>query len=302
MRLTLLEYVQSILSSLDSDEVNSISDNPEALQVAEIVRAAYFNIIGRTDLPQHKQLLQLEPSLDPTQPVLMSIPDGISKIEWIKYFNSSNSDQPQSNPGFIHDLNLDITGAGGTSVTVPPGYEDVTLLTVHEFINKMAGLNPANVNVGTFTFNDVSNNFPGNFTFYYLNDRQPQYCTVLSDWYVIFDAYNSTIDSTLQTTKTLCYGEVIPSFTMSDTFIPNIDERQVPLLLNEAKSLAFFELKQTLHTKAEQESKRQWSSVQRDKHRVDKPNDFEALPNFGRYGRSSHSGLSFFKTRGWDRP
>ena len=96
------------------------------------------------------------------------------------------------------------------------------------------------------------------------------------------------------------YGQIIPRWSMEDTFIPLIDEAQVPLLLNEAKSLAFYELKQQLHQKAEQENKRQWSSVQKDKSKSDKPSYFHQLPNFGRNARSSYSGLSYFKLRGWD--
>jgi len=74
---------------------------------------------------------------------------------------------------------------------------------------------------------------------------------------------------------------------MGDTFIPELDDQQFPLLLNEAKSLAFFELKQTPHTKAEQEARRQWTSLQRDKSVDDKPSSFDALPNFGRRPNSS---------------
>lgn len=377
MKLTLLQYVQSIASSLNSDEVNSISDNAESLQIAEIVRQVYFNIITRTHLPENKQFLQFEPSLNVATPTLMYLPDGSTKIDWIKYFNNNVTSVP---PGTTpHGTNVDITptpswsttstttvtvqtgpatftvasstlgatvsqgvtctastgqimngyvvsysgttlvlqitnvagGGSGTSWTIVanpafnlgvPGYQDVFIIPVDEFINVVTSFNPTDTNVITYTFSDTSNNFPGNFTFYARNDRQPFYCTVVSDYYVLFDSYDSTVDSTLQASKCLAYGQVIPAWENVDTFIPLIDEAQVPLLLNEAKSLAFYELKQSLHQKAEQESKRQWSSVQRDKSRVDKPSYFDQLPNFGRWGRSSYAGLSFFKQRGWDRP
>lgn len=299
MILSLLDYVQSILSSLDSDEVNSISDTPESLQVAEIVKTTYFNIIARTHLPEHKQLLQLESSADNTRPVLMYIPDGISKIEWIKYFNSNNLATASTTTA--HGVNTDLV----TTTNVPsavPGYEYVTILPNQQFLDITNAFNPNESNVDSFTFNDTSNNFPGNFTFYYKDDRQPFYCTFLSDFYVVFDSFDSAVDSTLQQSKTMALGQIIPRWEMTDTFIPNIDETQIPLLLNEAKSLAFFELKQTLHSKAEQESKRHWSSIQKDKSKADKPSYFDQLPDFGRYGRSSHSGLSYFKQRGWDKP
>lgn len=379
MKLTLLGYVQSILSSLDSDEVNSISDSTESMQVAELVRQTYYNVISRSDLPEHKQLIQLEPSLDITQPVVMIIPDGVNKIEWLKYFNSNVLDNPPTTTP--HGLNVDLvaqpnwtttsatsvligtgtkvftvastglniqTGQGvtvtsailpantmsgtvisyvGTTLTLSiltvtgsgtfnswvltanaafnkavPGYQYVTVLPVKQFLDITNSFNPTESNIGHFTFMDTSNNYPGNFIFYYKTDRQPCYCTILSDNYVIFDSYDSTQDSTLQTNKVMAFGEIIPQWIMTDSFIPDIDERQTALLLNEAKSLAFFELKQTLHAKAEREAKRGWSSIQKDKSKSNKPSYFDQLANFGRNARSQYAGLSYFKSRGWDRP
>lgn len=271
MKMTLLDYVQSILSSLSSDEVNSISDTTESLQVAEIVRTTYFNMITRAGIKEHDQLVQLDASLDTTKPVIMYLPDGVKKINWLKYFNESTTDG---------------------------GYQYVTILPVQQFIEMTNSFNPSESNVESFTFTNDLNSYPGTFTFYYKTDKQPQYCAVISNYYVIFDGYDSSLETTLQNHKVMAEGSVIPVFTMSDTFIPDLSEDQVPLLLNEAKSLAFFELKQSAHPKAEQEAKRQWSALQRNKAVVDQPTAFDQLPNFGRPGTMYSS---FFKRMGWDR-
>src|ERR1700704_6434506 len=90
MKRTLLDYTQSILSSLNSAEVNSISDTTESLQVAEILRTTYYNILGRAELPEHEKLFQLTSSADPTKPVLMFRPnEGVAKLNWIQYFNTN---------------------------------------------------------------------------------------------------------------------------------------------------------------------------------------------------------------------
>lgn len=299
MKLTNLQYVQSILSALGSDEVNSVSDTPESLQVLECLRTTYFNIIARTDLPEHKQVIQLDPSIDSTIPVLMYVPQGVGQIDWIRYYDSNNLPDTDGKPGFSHDLNLDITSTGGVITSPPPGYKYVNILPFQDFIEYTQGFNPEDTTIGTFTFTDRKNNFPGTYTFYYRDDRTPTYCTILSDYYVIFDSYDAVVDSTLQASKTMALGEIIPSWSNTDSFIPNIDEMQVPLLLNEAKSLAFYELKQSLHQKAEQEAKRQWGSVQKDKSLINRPSYFDALPDFGRRGRLA--GTSYFKRMGWDR-
>lgn len=50
-KLTLLDIVQDVLSDMDSDEVNSINDSIEALQVAAIAKSTFYNIIDGRDWP-----------------------------------------------------------------------------------------------------------------------------------------------------------------------------------------------------------------------------------------------------------
>lgn len=296
MKMTNLAYVQNILSSLGSDEVNSVSDTTESLQVLTILKTTYFNMVGRLHLPEHSQLIQLDPSLSTATPVLMYIPSQVTKLQWLKYFNNVPVGSG-TGTAFQHDLNVDITASGNSTVS-PPGYNYINILPTKEFIDMTNSFNPSNSNVLSFTFTDSNNGFPGTYTFYYKNNKSPQFCTIIGDYYVIFDGYDASTDSTLQSAKTMGYGEVSPTWSDTDSFIPNIDDEQVPLLLNEAKSLAYFELKQSPHTKAEQEAKRQWSSVQRDKATINRPTYFDQLPDFGRRGTLNSS---FFKSKGWDR-
>lgn len=358
---TLLQLTQNVLSGLSSDEVNSISDTVESMQVATIIKNKYYDILSRTGYPKLEQAFQLTAPADASTPTLMTIPANIKNLQWLKYFDSNVLDG--TNPSdFEHDLNTDIvsvpawsttsstsvavqtgiatftvsagltasagdgfiatagtnylegtvtsyigtalvvnattavgsgahtswTIAQSNGITAPPGYLYVTVLPFQQFMDMVNQFNPVESNVSSFTFSDNSNNFNNDFTFYYKNNRQPQYCTVLSNHYVIFDSYDNSQDSTLQEDKTMAYGEVIPAFTMSDTFTPNLDVELFQLLLNEAKALAYFELKQMMHPKAEQEAKRQWSSMQRNKSVAHKPTDFEQLPGFGRFSGKTY--------------
>lgn len=274
MKLTLLDMVQSILSDLNSDEVNSISDTTESLQVADMIKQSFFNIVARAELPEHNQLFQLIASTNQEQPVIMYRPDNVTKINWIKYFDD---DVEAANLGEdMHDINLDVVLTDGGSSGSAPAYKDVQILPVTQFLRITNQYNTNENTVETFTFNGMQFNFK--------NDQVPIYCCILNNYYVIFDGYDSAVDSTLQTSKTQCYGQIIPTFLMEDTFIPELDDYKFPLLLNEAKSLAFIQLKQMQHSKAEQETRRQWSQVQKDKTLADKPTYFEQLPSFGRRG------------------
>ncbi len=375
MKYTLLDMTQSILSSMSSDEVNSISDTTESMQVAEIIRQKYFDIINRVPLPDHEQLIQLDPSLAADAPVLMFVPDGVANIGWLKYYNSNILDNAVSTS--THGVNTDITttaswstssvssitigtgaktftvasgltitagdsalalydtnnymigtvtsytgttlvlnitetaGAGtftrwsitqDTTVTAPPGYQYVNILPVKEFVELVNTYDPGSSIVDTFTFADSSNGFPGSFTFSYYNDRQPTYCCIVNNYYVIFNSYDNTQDSTLQGSKTMGWGRVIPTFTMTDSFTPILAEEQFQLLLNEAKALAFFELKQQPHQLAMQETKRGWSNVQKNKAVANRPTYFDELPNYGRGAKSGWgAATSYFKQRGFDR-
>lgn len=251
MRRTLLDYTQNILSALGSDEVNSIGDTTEATQVAEIIKTCFFNIVTRAGLPDQTKPFQLDPSASVLEPVLMFIPEGVKAMQWLKYYDS-------------------------TAATTK--YEYVTILPVQQFVDHVNQYNTTDLNVNVLML-EVDGK---EFRFNYKDDARPLYCTVIKNFYVVFDSYDNTLDSTLQANKTMAYGLASPTWEMTDSFIPLLDDQQVALLLNEAKSLAFFELKQQSHTKAEQEARRQWSSLQKDKSVEKQPSDFQKLPNFAR--------------------
>ena len=362
MKFTLLDMTQNILSAMSSDEVNSISDTTESMQVAQIIKNKYYDIVSRGELPEHQELFQLDPATDGSTPVLMFVPDGVSKINSIRYFNTNtgvlgqtfghgvNTDLPIDDTGWtatstssvsigtgtktftINDDTLDIKvgdfmvatagptlmygtvsdytnftlevnittkiGAGtytswtiyqNTNGAAPPGYQEVTILPVEQFLDHVNRFNPTETTVSSFVFTDSYNDTSNNFTFYYKTNQQPQFCCVISNYWVIFDSYDATQDVTIQASKTECWGQVIPEFTMADDFYPDLDDQQFALLLNESKSLAFYELKQQVHAKADQEIKRQWSTVQKNKSVVNRPTYFDQIPNFGRRGSMGHN-------------
>jgi hypothetical protein len=284
---------------MSSDEVNSIGDTVESLQVANIIKQKFFDLIARVPLSDLEGLVQLQSSTDPTKPVLMYVPDDVEHIEWLKYFDSDTVGTSTSN-GFVHSLNVDITSSGNSVPSlIPPGYLDVEILSNLDFINMVTDFNPQETNVKSFNYNQGVTG--QNYTFYYKTDRTPQYCTILNNKYVVFDAYDSTVDTTLQTTKTMAWGRKTAQFLMQDSFIPPLNDEQFPLLFNESKLAAFFELKQQPHQLADREVKRGWSEVQKNKSVVNKPTYFDAIPNYGRWGRGGWGQPQYFKLRGWDR-
>jgi hypothetical protein len=258
MKYTLLELVQSIASTTDSDEINSISDSVESMQIANVVRTAYFDLIQRANLPEHHSLVSLDASGDNEKPTLMTVPSTVAEIKWIKYDCQEDGD-------------------------TQPNMRLVDYLPLEEFLHRMHSYDQDETEVGTFEHTIGVDTF----TFVYKNDRHPVVYTTFDDNTVIFDSYDADVDTTLQKSKTMCFGRTVIPFTLSDSFTPDLDEGQFALLLNEAKSLAWLELKQSPHLIAERNSKRGWSNIQNKKDTIDKLSDFERLPNFGRrsFGR-----------------
>lgn len=262
MRYTLLEIVQSVLSSMDSDEVNSITDTVESLQVVEIVKTVYDDIVSRSDIAIQKTLFNLNASGSALKPVIMTKPTTIENIDWVRYNRIKLTD-------------------------TTPAWEDIRFMPLDQFIMMVQGFSPTLTNVGSLTH--TANGFT--FTLNFNTDRGPTYYSSFDDNTLIFDSYNSTVDTTLQTNKTLCYGTIPNNFQASDSWIPNLQAQQFSLLLNEAKALAWAELKQTTHAKAEQSARRNWVHVSKTRRHIptsrvlDGGHPFRELPNFGRKRR-----------------
>lgn len=243
---------------MDSDEINSIDDTVESQQVVEVIKTVYDDIISRGDLVTNKILFNLNASDDTSKPVLMTKPDQIDRIEWLKY-------------NAILDNETD------------PQWSEMQYLNVSDFVDYVHQYNPSETNVETFDYT-VDGSI---FTFAYRNDVHPSYFTSFDDLTFIFDAYDNRVDTTLQSIKTLAYGSKKTLFTKEDTFVPSLQPQQFTLLLNEAKSLAWTELKQSVHQKAEVTARRGWRHLQKTRQTIlsdttINTNAFNKLPNFGR--------------------
>lgn len=250
---------QIILSSLDSDEVSSINDTTEALQVANIIKTTYNDIMSRANLPEHYIIAQLNDSGNASWPTLMRRPTDVEELLWIKY-------------------NKRTSNASGTDEE----FEDVKYLPFDVFTQRMNQLNESDTNVISYSFTDLTAS--DTFVIKGYNDKAPDYWTTWDDYYYLFDSYNDDVDTTLQKSKTQCYVLKKPSFTLSDNFTPDMDGLQFSLLLNEAKSTAFFELKQMQHQKAEKNARRAWITMERTKN-ASRPKSayyYDDLPNYGR--------------------
>ncbi len=255
MRYTLLELTQAILSSIDGDEINSIADTTESLQVVKCIETTYWDIVSKSEFPKNYTFFSLDPSGDPTKPTLMYLPSTQLTLSWIRYNNATTTD-------------------------ISPNFVEVPFLNLDDFLRRMYQLNSQETTV--VQYNHLLAN-GDTMTFLGRNDQFPKYYTCPDDRTILFDSYNSAVDTTLQESKTMCYGERLTTWTTTDLFVPDLPAKQFTLLLNEAKSLAWAEIKQAQNAKAEQRARKGWVRSQKDKRNVNNPRkELDRAPNYGK--------------------
>lgn len=221
MKLTLLEMVQRVLASMESDEVSNVGETQESVDVANIIRDCYYDIVGYGNLKEHQGLFKLDASGDDTKPVLMTIPSNVIKIDWLKYNSESLSE---------------------------PEYTDLRFCTNEEFLFYQNGLDPDDSATQAITISLDGTDF----IFKYKNDRAPTRYSIFDESKILFDAFDADLEDTLTQVRSLGYGLISPTFSLSNTWTPDLDHRQFQLLLQDAISTAHIELKQAPNPKAEQ--------------------------------------------------
>lgn len=226
MRYTLLELVQRILESADSDEVNSITDTAEALTVANIIKECYFEILGEIEPIESDGLFHLDASGDNTKPTVMYLPSSVVNIEWLRYN--------------VGESLLDTE------------FRDLDYLPIEDFLRIQEALNYDE----TYVESQIIEINGQEFNVKYRNDEDPRYWTSPDGQTILLDSYDSSYEDTLTSSRTYGFGQLVPVFQMTDTFVPRLNPKQFQLLLQEAKAQAFIELKQTANEKAERKAKR----------------------------------------------
>lgn len=252
MRYTLIEMTQRVLEALGSDEVSNIDDTEESRTVANIIKECYFDIIGKLDLPEKEDIFSLTGSGDSEKPCLMTLPDGVLDLNSVYYNNGSLSD---------------------------PTWYEVEFIAYPKFVEMNNNLDTDEDNVGTMS---VSNELGQSYTFKYRNDVLPSYYTSFDDRQILFDSYDASVNTTLVGAKTMCHGALEAEFSLTNTYIPELDPRQFQLLLQASKAQAFVELKQIENPKAERKERKNEILAQRTKHAIDRRGGSKTYRRYGR--------------------
>lgn len=255
MRYTLIELTQRILEAMDGDEVNTISDTTESMAVANIIKECYFDILGEHDPQDSKGLFHLDASGDNTKPTTMFLPSNVIDIEELRY-----------------NIGPDL---------LDTNFRRLQYKTQTDFFDYLNGLDVTQ----TWVDSQVVVINGQNFNFKFRNDQSPSCWTSPDDRTILFDSYDSSYETTLTSSRTYGIGSLIPTFLMTDTFVPQLDPRHFQLLLNAAKSQAFVELKQTVNEKSERKERRNRLVMQRSLNSTDNRTSIKKRNNTKGFGR-----------------
>lgn len=250
MNKTLLEYVNYILSAMDSDTVNSISDTVEAEQVAQIVRNSYEAMMSNRNWPHLKQAIKLSASGSLAKPSHMILESSVKELLFINYNSAAYGETRKK-------------------------YLPIKWREPDEFLRAINNRNSDSDTV------DIIQDYSG-VELLITNDKAPNYFTTFDDTHIVFDSYDSAVESTLQSSKVQAQGYVFPTWVHDDSAIPDLPQEAESALLAEAMSSCMFKLKQMQDVKSEQEAGRQQRWLARKAWRT---KGGVRYPNFGRVSR-----------------
>ena len=249
---TVLDIVQDTLSSMGSDNVNDIAETPEAAEVADIVESVFWQIIHSKDWPHLRRVLRPTSEADAARPTHMRIQDDVQRIlHDTMYYNKVNTQ-------------------GGD-----PDWSPVHYLELDQFLRLVMQRSDS---ASSSEVQEVTDN--AGFVFYVYNDRAPTYWTSVNDELLIFDSFDSTVDSVLQTNKAQVNAYVEPAFSKSNGHTPDLPSKVFPYFIAEVKSTAALQIAQEPNAKQEQISQSFQAWTAREKWRTRR--GIRNRNNFGR--------------------
>ena len=191
----------------DGFRISTIDDGIEAQQVASIAEKVFYDldndVFGNSKL---ESLIQLEALADSTRPNYLRLPDDALDIR--------------------DDVVMYNTSKDNTEIEMTK----IAYLSPIEFL-ELIGRKKVK------TTNQIVTDFNG-YRMTIDNNKAPQYFTSFDDSHLVFDSYNSAVDSTLQQSKSGVITQIQRSFVPSDTYIIDFPEWFHTTYLNQVMSEA----------------------------------------------------------------
>lgn len=156
----------------------------------------------------HETLTQLN-ATGASTPCEMTRPEGFHSIEMIYY-----------------DVKTDASG--------DPKFQEVSFRDPTSFLEMTMQRTASDSDVETQSLDNST------YSIQIKNDKAPSFWTILEGYdEIIFDSYDSALETNLQTSKTLVKGVQRPTLALTDAAVPDLPLNMMQLLKNRVRSFYF---------------------------------------------------------------
>lgn len=232
MQRSLLYIVQRVLAKLDLDEVNSIEDTVESEQIAHEAEITYYDLLSRNDWPHLNNVMTLDSVAGDNNRVVLKLPTNVVEIKDVRY----DITDPDVNSG-------------------QRATRKIQYLEPKDFLDRTACRNSTLDTTTEQTINGV--------VFLIKTDKDPDYWTTFDNETLVFDSYDSEIETTLTGSKAQVLAKQLPTFTISDTFVPDLPAQMFPLYISELSAACSIYLRNEVSQPDERRSNRAISRMRR---------------------------------------
>jgi hypothetical protein len=265
--MTNLEMVQNILSSMDSDNVNSISDTEEAVQVETVLKEVYENIISRRRWEFLNKTRLLENVGDITKPNKMKIPTNVTRVECFRWKTIDETVEPNEEK-----------------------WKELKYLNPCDFIGHVQSRDVAQLALQDrvlVVYNDDGVEMP------MVTDKEPEYWTSFDDVHVYLDNFIAGSFTTATEGRTSVQVTQQQLFVKGDVAIQFLPVEMFSLFLAETKSTCWMNFKGAANQKAEQVAARQYIKMREEEPTVKSPREWY------NYGKPPSGSRGYRTSRGY---
>lgn len=249
MKKQLLNIVQDVLDYIEADEVNSIYDTVESEQVTSLCEQVFYQLVAKRHIPIRNSLVKVTSLSDTDKPTYLKLPEKVDKLETLWYNRAKQGETKAA-------------------------YEPIDYIEPEDFISRSYSIDSTGADVQEVT--DFSN-----ARFFVETDKAPSYYTSFDDQHIVFNSFDSRVDSVIQESKTTAYAQLTPEFQRLDEFVPELPTDMFPYYIAEVADLAYTVLKQTSNGKVTRIAREQKAAIRKDVSSFSEAN-VNKMPNYGR--------------------
>ena len=196
-KLTLLSVVNFYMDYTDGFRVSTIDDGLEAQQVASLCEKVFHDLVNdifANNLTEN--LVQLESLSDSTKPNYLRLPDTATRIKDSKVMYNVS------------------TGAAGASTL---NLVQIPFLRPQDFLDS----------IGARSTNQANTQIVTDYSGYQMviqNKSAPGFFTTFDDEHLVFDSFDSDVDSVMQASKSGILTSEQRTFTQADGYVIDLPE------------------------------------------------------------------------------